>query len=69
MFFKNGHEAFTMGALNEMDHLMNDHVFEEVLRLRRELRIETNMPCLVVAASPLGLHALKEIPSHFNVQP
>ena len=46
-----------------------DHVFEEVLRLRHELRIEANVSCLVVAASPPGFHPLKEIPSYSNVQP
>jgi hypothetical protein len=66
---KDGQEAITMRGLNEMDHLMNDHVFEQVLRLSHELRIEADVSCPMVAAPPLRLHPLKEIPSHFNVQP
>jgi hypothetical protein len=43
-----------MRRLNKMNHLVNDHVFEEVLRLGHELRIEADVPCLVIAASSLG---------------
>ncbi len=57
-----------MCRLNEMNHLVNDHVFQEILRLRHELRVEADVSCLMIAASPLGFHPLQEIPGHFHVQ-
>jgi len=58
-----------MRRLNQMSHLVNDHIFEKILRLRHELRIQADVPCLVIAASPLGFHPLKKIASYSNVQP
>ena len=69
MLSKDGQEAIIMRRLNKVNHLVNDHVFEKVLRLGHELRIEADVPCLVVAASPLGFHPLKKILSYPDVQP
>ena len=65
---EDGHEAITMRGFNQMNHLVNDHVFEEVLRLRHKLCIEPDVPCPLVAAPPPGLHPLKEVPFYLNVQ-
>ena len=69
MLSKDGQEALTMRRLNKMNHLVNDPVFEEILRLRHELRIEADVPRLMIAASPLGFHPLKKILSYPDVQP
>src|SRR3989339_730377 len=44
-----------------MRHLVNDHVFDEVLWLLHEFRVQTDMPRLMIAASPLGLHLLSSL--------
>ena len=53
---KDREEAITVRRLNEMNHLVHDYVFEEILRLRYELRVEADVSRLVIAAPPLGFH-------------
>ncbi len=65
---KDREEAITVRRLNEMNHLVNDHEFEEILRLRHELRVEADVSRLMIAAPPLGFHPLQEIPGHLHVQ-
>ena len=50
-----------MRRLGKVNHFVNDYVFEQVLGLRYKLRVQTNVPRLVVAASPLRFHPLQEI--------
>ena len=51
------HAKFWRRLLNEnVDQLVNDDEFEALRRLSGKLGIEPNGACLVVAASPLGLH-------------
>src|SRR5438105_763897 len=60
VFSKNRQKAVTVGRLNEMNHLVDNHVFQEVLRLRHELRVETDVSRLLIAAPPLRFHPLQE---------
>lgn len=60
-------EAIAMRWLHEVNHLVNDDVFQEILRLPHQLRIQTNMPGLVIATPPFGLHPLQEIRCHFHL--
>ena len=57
-----------MRRLDEMNHLVNDHVFEKVLGLFHQLGVEANMARLVVAASPFGLHSLQEISGELHLE-
>ena len=57
-----------MRRLNEMNHLVNDYVLEEVLRLRHELRVETDVSGRVITAPPLGFHPLQEMLSYSYLQ-
>ena len=50
-----------MCRLDEVNHFVNDDVFEQVLGLCHKLRIQADMPHLVIAASPLRFHPLQEI--------
>ena len=61
MLSEDGHEAIIVRRLNEMNHLVNDHVFEEIFRLFHQFRVEANVSRPVVTASPLGFHSLEEI--------
>jgi len=47
-----------------MNHFMNDDVFKKVPRLPYEFSIEPDVPGSVIAAAPLGLHALEEVAGH-----
>src|SRR5258707_15733392 len=61
MFLKYADEAIAVRGLNEMDHLVSNHVFEQVLRLLYQFGVEADVLRPVVAASPLSLHALQKI--------
>jgi hypothetical protein len=54
-------EAFAVRRLDEVDHLVDNHVLQEVLRLLHELCIEVDVPRTVIAATPLSLHALEKV--------
>ena len=61
-------EALAVGWLQQVRHLMHDDVFEQILRLLHELRVEADMTRTVIAASPLGLHPLEKIPGDSHLQ-
>ena len=44
-----------------MSHFVDDDVFEEVLGLLLQLSVEADAASVVVAAAPLGFHALQEV--------
>lgn len=67
MLAQDGQKPLAVRRLDEMDHFVNDDVFEQALRFRHELRIQPNMPGSVIAASPLGLHPLQEIPRDLHI--
>ena len=50
-----------MRRLDEVNHFVNNDVFEQVLGLCYELRVQADMPHLVIAASPFRFHPLQEI--------
>lgn len=68
VLLKNGNEAVAVGWLNQVCHLVHDDVFEQVLRLFYELGVEPDITCLVIAASPLGLHPLQEVAGNVHFQ-
>jgi len=45
--------------LAQMRHLVNDNVFEKVLRFLDEFCVKPDMPGTVVATSPLSFHPLQ----------
>ena len=61
VFGHEGHEPFAVPWLQEVDHLVDDDVLQQVLRLLDQLGIEPERLGLGVAATPAGLHALKEV--------
>ena len=67
MLCEDRNEAIAVRGLYEMDHLMDDDVFEKVFWLFHEFRIEPDMSCLMIAASPLGFHPLQEIAGHVHL--
>ena len=50
-----------MCRLDEVNHFVNDDVFEQILGFCYKLSIQANMPLLVIAASPFRFHPLQEI--------
>lgn len=55
------HEFRAVGRLSEVRHLVDDDVFQQILRLLHKFRIEADGALAAIAAAPLGLHALKVI--------
>ena len=53
-------KAFAVRRLNEVNHLVNDDIFQEILGLLHQLRIQTNMSGLLIATPPFGLHPVQE---------
>jgi hypothetical protein len=51
-------------GLQQMRHLMNDNVFEALLRLSGEIGIQSNRTRAVIATTPFCLHSLNEEASH-----
>jgi hypothetical protein len=49
---------------NQVNHFVDDHVLEQVFRFLHEFRVEANVPSTMIAATPLGLHALQEVTGH-----
>ena len=68
MLAKDSDEAITVRRLNEMNHLVNDDVLEEILWLFHEFCIQADVCRFVIAASPLRLHPLQEVSGHCHVQ-
>ena len=61
VFGHEGHEPFTVPRLQEVDHLVDDDVLQQVFGLLDQLGVEPERLGLGVAAAPAGLHSLKEI--------
>lgn len=59
-------EVGVVGRFQKVGHLVDYEVFEAVPGLLREVGVQTDRPCPVVAAAPLGLHALNEDALHFH---
>lgn len=57
-----------MGGGDQVEHLMDHHVLEQVLRLLYKLCVQADRPRSVVAAAPLGLHALEEVVGNLDTQ-
>ncbi len=68
MFLKNLDETITVGGFQQVDHLVDDDVFEEVLRLLHQLGVQPDTTFAVVAAPPLRFHPLQEIPGDFHLE-
>ena len=65
---KQGHKPFAVGGLEQVEHLVHDHVLQKVFRLLHELGVEADVPRPVIAASPLRLHALEEVAGNTNAE-
>jgi len=66
-----GHQReklLAVGRRDQMEHLVYDHVLEQVFRLLHELGIQADVPRLMIAAAPLGLHALQKVAGDFDAQ-
>lgn len=50
MFLEDCDEMITVSRLDQMNHFMNNDIFQQVLRLLHQFRIQPNTFCLVVAA-------------------
>lgn len=68
MLGEDGDETLAMGRLQQMHHLVNDHVFKKIFRLLDQLSVQANIAGAMVTAPPLGLHALQVIPRHLDLQ-
>lgn len=61
MLVEQNNKAGAMSGLQEMQHFVDNHVFEQVFRFLHQFGVQTDVTSSVITASPLGLHALKEI--------
>ena len=68
MLAKDCDEVGTVRRLQQVRHFMHHDIFEEILWLLHELRVEADVAGAVVAASPLGFHPLQEIALEFHFQ-
>ena len=59
-----GHEARVVRRFEQVDHLVNDDVFEAFPRLPGEVGIQSDRARTVIAATPFRLHSLDEEPTH-----
>ena len=62
MAIEEGHKPLAMGRLQEVNHLVDDHVLEQIPWLSHELRVEADGAGARIAAPPLRLHPLEEVP-------
>jgi hypothetical protein len=61
-------ESVTMRRLDQMKHLVDDDVLQQVAWLLDQFRIEPDVSVSVVTTSPLRLHALQEVTLHIHPQ-
>ena len=54
-------KPFAVRRLQQVQHLVHHHVLDQVLGLLHQFGIQADVAGRVVAAAPLGLHALQEI--------
>ena len=57
-----------MRRLQQVRHLVNDDVFEKVLRFLHEFCVKPDVSSAVVATSPLGFHPLQKIGRHIHFE-
>lgn len=57
-----------MRWLNQVSHLMHDHILDQVFWFLDQFRVQTDMSRFVIAASPFGFHSLEKISNDFNSQ-
>ena len=55
-----------MGWLDEMNHFMDDDVFEQVFGLLNQFGVQPDITGAMITAAPLGFHPLQEITGDFN---
>ena len=65
---KKADEPLAMGGFDQVKHLMDHYILKQILGLLHQFGVQPNGPCPVVAAAPLGLHALEEVPGHLHAQ-
>src|SRR4051794_21550165 len=68
MFLQDSDKPIVMGGLNQMNHLVSDHIFKQVLWLFDQFRVETNTSRPVVTASPFRFHPLEKIAADFDTE-
>ena len=61
-------EAGVVGGFEDVNQFVNDEVFEAFEGLFREVGVEAYRPCVVIAAPPLGFHALDEDSLHLHAE-
>lgn len=44
-----------------MNHLVDDHIFDQIPRLLYQFGVETDVAGPMIAASPLGFHPLQKV--------
>ena len=57
-----------MSGLQEMQHLMDNDIFEQVPGFFHQFCVQADVAGSGVTASPLGLHALQEISSDIDIK-
>ena len=63
---RQSHEAAIVSGFEEMNHLMNNDVFEAFARFLCKFGVEPNALEVGVAASPFRFHLLHKEPFHFH---
>lgn len=61
-----GDEAVTVPGFKQMDHLVNDDIFEQIFGLLHQFCVEADVAGAVTATAPLGFHSLQEITGHLD---
>ncbi len=57
-----------MRRFEQMCHLMDNHVFEQVLGVLHQFGIEADMPGPGITAAPLGFNPLQKVAVYLNFQ-
>ena len=61
MLVEEGDEALAVGGFQQVGYFVDDDVFEQFLGLFDQFGVEADVAGAVVAAAPLGFHALEEV--------
>ena len=56
-----------MSGFEQMKHLMDHHVFQQVLGFLHQFGVQADVPRPGIAAAPLSLHALEEVAGHLEL--
>ena len=68
MLVEERNKAFTVRRLDQVQHLVDDHILHEILRFLHEFGIEADVPRTVIAAPPLRFHALEEVAGYRHAE-